>query len=601
MTAQAENRLKMKALRQALVKLGIDGFIVPRTDAFQGEYVPAHAERLCWLTGFSGSWGTAIVGSRAAALIVDGRYTIQAANETKGLNIEILSPEDASLIGHLRKNYKPKAKLGFDPWLSSVADMRRLKKIATLAKLELVALDKNPIDQIWKDQPAPPANPIIAHPQKYAGQKLSQKLQTIAKAIDTASCDAVILADPLAVTWALNIRGSDIPHTPAALLRAIVFKNGKTLLFADRTRVSRDVNAALGNNVRVLPELSLLLEIKKLGKNKNRVLIDPAFCPEAIRHSLERAGAVCVDGADPCSLPRARKNTTEQKGARTAQIRDGAAVCNFLCWLENELPKGSLTEKSAQDKLLTLRTATGKLLDLSFGTISASGPNAAQPHYHVQKGQGRKLKVGEIYLIDSGGQYRDGTTDITRTTIVGTPTAKMKKHFTLVLKGMIAVSIAKFPAGTNGAQIDALARSALWHYGFDFDHGTGHGVGSYLSVHEGPARISKAGQVALVPGMILSNEPGYYLKGKYGIRIENLLLVSPARRPKNGDRKMLSFETLTFAPISKELIDSQLMTRAELQWLDNYHAEVYQKIGKHVNSENREWLARACAPITRLP
>ncbi len=589
---------KLTQLRKALQKLGCAGMIVPRTDEFQGEYVPASAERLKWLTGFSGSWGSAIIGKTSNALIVDGRYTIQAARETAGLKFELLGPDAQSFANHLKKTFTPKDKIAFDPWLATITEARRLTLAASEIGLTLVPLSSNPIDEIWPDRPPPPQKPVSLHPQKFAGETATSKTRMVAANIRASKADAVILSDPLAVAWAFNIRGSDIPHTPAALIRAIVTDKGKAILFVEADRLESSLRPAFGNTTSLKPPSALQAELEALGKQKKRVALDPSNCPDAIRAMLEMAGAHIIEMNDPCSRPRARKNKTEQKGARAAHLRDGAAMCNFLHWLHNQKPDRTLTEKSAQNHLLHCRQATGKLVDLSFGSISASGPNAAQPHYHVQKGQGRKLSSGEIYLIDSGGQYRDGTTDITRTLIIGEPTANMRKHFTLVLKGMIAVSVAHFPAGTAGVQIDTLARAALWQHGYDFDHGTGHGVGSFLSVHEGPARISKAGNVALEPGMILSNEPGYYLKGKYGIRIENLLLVKPPRKPKRGDRAMLSFETLSFAPIDKNLIDTNLLTRSELQWLDAYHADVLRKLGKRVTPQTLKWLQHACKALT---
>jgi Xaa-Pro aminopeptidase len=589
---------KLTQLRKALQKLGCAGMIVPRTDEFQGEYVPASAERLKWLTGFSGSWGSAIIGKTSNALIVDGRYTIQAARETAGLKFELLGPDAKSFANYLKKTFKPNDKIAFDPWLATITEARRLTLATSEIGLTLVPLSSNPIDEIWPDRPHPPQKPVSLHPQIFAGETATSKTRMVAANIRASNTDAVILSDPLAVAWAFNIRGSDIPHTPAALIRAIVTYKGKATLFVEADRLESSVRPALGSATSLKPPSALHAELEALGKQKKRVALDPSNCPNAIRVMLEMAGANIIEMNDPCSRPRARKNKTEQKGARAAHLRDGAAMCNFLHWTQKQKPDGTLTEKSAQDYLLHCRQATGKLVDLSFGSISASGPNAAQPHYHVQKGQGRKLRSGEIYLIDSGGQYRDGTTDITRTLIIGEPTANMRKHFTLVLKGMIAVSVAHFPAGTTGVQIDTLARAALWQHGYDFDHGTGHGVGSFLSVHEGPARISKAGNVALEPGMILSNEPGYYLKGKYGIRIENLLLVKPPRKPKRGDRAMLSFETLSFAPIDKNLIDTNLLTRSELQWLDAYHADVLRKLGKRVTPQTLKWLQHACKALT---
>jgi Xaa-Pro aminopeptidase len=593
-----EQKHRISELRKALQKLGCAGMIVPRTDEFQGEYVPASAERLRWLTSFTGSWGTAIVGKTSSALVVDGRYTIQAARETAGLGFQLLGADPKVFEAFLKKSFNPKVKIAFDPWLVTINEAKRLTRMAEKIGLNLVPLASNPIDAIWTDRPQSPRMPVTLQPQKYAGETAASKRKRVAEAISASNADTMILSDPLAVAWAFNIRGSDIPHTPAALIRAIVTSNGKATLFVEADRLEQGILPALGNNTSTKPPSSLQAALKDLGKQQRRVALDPSNCPDAIRAILKKAGAHIVEANDPCTLPRARKNKTEQAGSRAAHLRDGAAMCNFLCWLQNQKPDGTLTEKSAQDKLLHFRQATGKLVDLSFGSISASGPNAAQPHYHVQKGHGRKLRNGEIYLIDSGGQYRDGTTDITRTTIMGEPTVNMRKHFTLVLKGMIAVSLAQFPEGTTGVQLDALARAALWQHGYDFDHGTGHGVGSFLSVHEGPARISKAGNVALEPGMILSNEPGYYLKGKYGIRIENLLLVKPPKKPKQGDRVMLSFETLSFAPIDRKLIDTSLLTRNELQWLDGYHADVLRKLGNLVSHDARDWLQQACNPLT---
>ena len=589
---------RLDALRLFMRKQQLEGLIVPRTDEFQGEYVPAAAERLSWLTGFSGSWGMALIGLKRAALIIDGRYTVQAAKETKGLPFELLSPENVKLETFLT-SFKKGGRLGFDPWVTSVTEVRRLSKLAEKAGLKLVSTPLNLIDAIWLDRPAPLLNPIYVHPENMSGQSTAQKLTGLGAAIKSKSCDCVVLTDPHSVAWALNIRGSDISHTPIALLRALVYKDGTARLFIDKSRCPVSVLNAFGTIVKIENPLRFEAALKELARKKQKVMIDASVCPEAVRAVLLTAKIEIIEEQDPCVLPRARKNRVEQRGARRAHLLDGAALSNYLAWLDNVAPEGKISEIAAQDKLEEFRRATGKLQDLSFGSISASGPNAALPHYHAIGKTGRLLRKNEIYLIDSGGQYRDGTTDVTRTVIIGRASAEMKRHNTLVLKGMIAVSCARFPVGTTGVQLDALARAALWQQGFDFDHGTGHGVGSFLSVHEGPARISKTGQVALEPGMILSNEPGFYLKGKYGIRIENLLLVLPPGKPPGGDRLMLSFETLTFAPIDKRLIDAALMTSAELIWLDAYHVEVLRKIGGLVSEITAPWLEAACAPLTK--
>jgi Xaa-Pro aminopeptidase len=597
-TPSAIQAKHLSALRRVMRGKKVDCLVVPRNDEYLGEYVPAAAERLAWLTGFSGSWGTALVGLGRAALIVDGRYTVQAARETKGLSMKSLTPDFEKHVAFL-SGFKRGQSLAFDAWTTSIAETRRLQKLADAAGLNLKPTQSNLVDLAWTDRPALPSSPIYTHPLEYAGLSSDQKLTLLAEALKRQTCDFTLLTDPHSVAWALNIRGSDVSHTPIALLRALVFKDATARLFIDKRRCPDAVLKTLGTHVRLDSPDRFEFSLSQLGKKKQTALLDPNLCPEAIRTMLIRSKVKIVEGQDLCLLPRARKNRVEQNGARRAHVRDGAALSNYLRWLDGAAASGSLTEITAQNKLEAFRRATGKLQDLSFGSISASGPNAALPHYHAVGKTGRSLRQNEIYLIDSGGQYRDGTTDVTRTVIIGEASAAMKRHNTLVLKGMIAVSMARFPAGTTGVQVDAMARAALWQNGFDFDHGTGHGVGSFLSVHEGPARISKAGIIALEPGMIISNEPGFYLKGKYGIRIENLLLVKPAMMPKGGDRKMLSFETLTFAPIDKRLIDDSLLTKSEIHWLDDYHAEVLRKIGSLVNDDTRSWLVEACAPLTR--
>jgi Xaa-Pro aminopeptidase len=576
-------------LRRTMKSQKLDGFIVPRTDEFQGEYVPASAERLKWATGFSGSWGFALIGQKQAALFVDGRYTIQAPQETKGRSITVLPLDNTSLAAFL-KSFSKGAAIGFDPWVTSVAEAKRLGKTVTDAGLKWTSVKANPVDAAWQDRPSPPAHPIYVQPTSLAGVSAAEKLKQIAATLKKKNAGSAILSDPHSVAWALNIRGNDIAHTPIPLLRAIVHANATADLFFDKNRCPAVVIKSLGKSVRILRPNAFAATLRKL---KVAVLLDPSNCPDAIRVALGKTKI--IEDRDPCEMPRARKNKAELAGTRRAHIRDGAAMANFLAWFEHAAPS-TLTEMDVQNKLADFRNATGKCLDLSFGTIAASGPNSAIPHYHA-KGRGRKLKNNEIFLIDSGGQYRDGTTDITRTLIVGTPTADMKKHFTLVLKGMIAVSLARFPAGTTGVTLDGFARNALWQQGLDFNHGTGHGVGSYLSVHEGPARISKAGHVALEPGMILSNEPGYYIKGKYGIRIENLLVVRPLSKVAGGTTLMHSFECITFVPIDKRLIVDDLLTRNELQWLDAYHTEVLQRLAPHVAAETKLWLEKACTPF----
>ena len=587
---------RLKALRGAMLKHQLQGYLVPRHDEFQGEYVAAYADRLKWLSGFSGSWGMAIVATRKAAIFVDGRYTVQVREQ---VNPKLFTPQH--LINEppadwMAQNFKAGEQIGFDPWLMTMAEARRLGASCNKQGVKFVAVPQNLIDGIWHDQPARPASPIEAHPQRNAGTSSADKCRMIAAELKQRKADAVILADAASVAWALNLRASDVPHTPFALCYALVEKSGKAILFADANRLTSKLKAQFGKAVAIEQAEKLAAKLAALGKAKSTVMLDPSLAPEHFRIVLEKAGAKIIEAADPCIMPKARKSKAEQKGARDAQIRDGAALCNFLCWLQSEAPKGKLTEGATAEKLHAFRRQSSLLRDLSFESISAAGPNAALPHYHA-KGDGSRLKLNQIYLIDSGGQYPDGTTDVTRTVIIGEPSDEMRDRFTRVLKGMISLSLARFPEGTTGAHLDTLARNALWQGGFDFDHGTGHGVGSYLSVHEGPARISKTGNVALQSGMILSNEPGYYKPGHYGIRIENLLLVSPPEKIKGGDRPMLGFETLTWAPIDHRLIDTHLLTRSELQWLDAYHAKVEKLLSPLVLAETLPWLQHACSPF----
>lgn len=591
------HKQRLADLRQQMMKHKLNGIIIPRNDEFQGEDVPDHAERLRWITGFTGSWGTAIVLAKSATLFVDGRYTIQSRQQVDGKLFAfedlMAKPPSAWLSEKLRKGDR----IGFDPWLHTVADAEKLKAVCKATGAVLVPVPGNLIDACWKDQPAPPASEIVEHPFKYSGCTTADKLKSLASVLKAKQADVLFLADPASVAWALNIRASDLPHMPVALAYALVHASGKAELFASPARAASRVRKVFGSRIRLVEPSAMADVLRAVGKRKAAVLLDPARVPQAIASLLEMSGARIVEGQDPCVLPKAQKNKTEQNGARTAHIRDGAALCNFLCWVDRHAPAGRMTEFEAETKLLAFRQATGQLAGLSFRSISASGPNAALPHYHVEGTRGRTIRNNEIYLIDSGGQYRDGTTDVTRTIIIGKPTAEMKDRFTRVLKGMIAISVARFPHGTMGAHIDALARNALWQGGFDFDHGTGHGVGSFLSVHEGPASISKRGSVAIAPGMMLSNEPGYYKVKHYGIRTENLLLVTGPEKGKGADRAMLGFETLTFAPIDRRLIDTHMLTRSELQWLDGYHHQVLKKLLRLVDRTTKPWLKAACAPL----
>jgi Xaa-Pro aminopeptidase len=585
-------------LRNELKKQKLTGFIVPRQDEFQGEYVAAYAERLKWLTGFAGSWGMAIATQTKAAIFVDGRYTIQVREQVDLKTITPLHLVDEPPTKWIENNLKKNDRLGFDPWLTTTSEAKHLSAACAKVGAKLVPVSKNLIDAIWNDQPTRPQNPLSVQPAQFAGRSAAEKLGDMSASLLTAKADAAVLAEPSSVSWLLNIRGGDVPYTPVVLAYAIIHRKGKAELFVDAKRLPEDVRAHLKTVAIIRKPSELEVALKKLGQKKSTVLIDAGSAPEKIRSVLAASGATVKEGDDPCTMPKARKNATEQEGARSAQLRDGVALSRFLHWLSVEGPKGQLTEYSAAEKLSIFRKKTGVLMDLSFSTISASGPNAAIPHYHVDPENCRAINNNEIYLIDSGGQYQDGTTDVTRTVIIGQPTDEMRDRFTRVLKGMIAISTIAFPKATSGSNIDVLARAALWKAGLDFDHGTGHGVGSYLSVHEGPARISKVSHIALQPGMILSNEPGFYKQGEYGIRIENLLLVKEPTEIKGGERPMMQFETLTFAPIDRNLIDTKLLTREDLQWLDAYHARVLKDVGSFMDGDALEWMEKACAPLT---
>ncbi len=595
MTSTA-SKTRLALLRAELKRQKLTGFIIPRQDEFQGEYVAAYAERLRWLTGFTGSWGVAIVTLKTAAIFVDGRYTIQVRQQVDTKLFKPLHLIDEPPSRWIAATLKKGDRLGFDPWLVTADQAKRYREACESAGASLVPVARNPIDAIWADQPARPDAPLATQPTQFAGRSAADKVKDIRKAI--AGHDAVVLTQPDSVAWLFNLRGFDVPFTPVVPAYAILHAKTKPELFIARSKLPEEVVSHLKKVAVTREPHEIETALKALGKTKARVLIDPAWTPERIRDVLARSKAVVATGSDPVTLPKARKNPVEQEGARNAQRRDGAAMVRFLRWLEAEAPKGHLTEIDVAARLRAFRAETGELKDLSFETIPASGPHAASPHYHATAESNRKLKPGEIFLIDSGAQYIDGTTDITRTVIVGEPTDEMKDRFTRVLKGMINLSRIRFPKGTCGSQIDVLARQSLWMAGLDFDHGTGHGVGAYLSVHEGPARINKSDRTALEPGMILSNEPGFYKQGAYGIRIENLLMVHEGKDIPGGERQMLGFETLTLCPIDRNLINDALLSPEEWDWLNAYHARVLREVGDLLDGDDLEWLRKACRPIS---
>ncbi|MER9454346.1 aminopeptidase P family protein [Mesorhizobium sp. M0478] len=592
---------RVTLLRRWLADNGLDGFLVPRADEHQGEYVADRSARLKWLTGFSGSAGVALVQRDRAFMFVDGRYTLQVRHEVDLDIFAIESLVDNPPASWIKDNFGKGARLGFDPWLHTIAEVKALKTSAEQSGATLVPLDRNPIDIIWKDQPAPPVAPVEIHPIGFAGELAKDKLARLVAAIGKEGATHAVLTDPSSIAWAFNIRGGDVPHTPLALGFAILAADGKHQLFMDQRKFSRTVAAYLTQLADLHEPGEFEAAVVTLAKGGAKIALDPVLAADKLRMLVEDNGGTFVSAADPARIPRATKNQAEIAGSRAAHRRDGAAVAKLLCWLERQKP-GTLDEITVVTKLEEVRRQTGEetqmpLRDVSFDTISGSGPNGAIMHYRVSRATNRELAKGELFLLDSGAQYQDGTTDITRTVPIGQPTEEMRERFTLVLKGMIGISTLRFPAGTRGSEIDAVARMALWKHGCDFAHGTGHGVGSYLAVHEGPQRIARTGTEKLLAGMMLSNEPGYYKEGSYGIRIENLILVTPAEQVEGGDIAMHGFETLTLAPIDIRLIRTDLLTREELHWLDTYHAWVLAEIGPMLDGETLAWLEKATAPL----
>jgi len=588
---------RLSALRAELKRRGLDGFVVPRADEHQGEYVPRRSQRLAWLTGFSGSAGLAIVLADRAAIFVDGRYTLAVRAQVDTAAFVPYQIPEQSPETWIAENLPAGGKLGFDPWLQTVDGHDRFARACQRAKGSFVPVDANPIDAVWTARPAAPLAPVLPQPDEFAGETSAQKRSRIAAAISGKDADVALITAPDSIAWLLNVRGGDVPRTPFALGFALLHGDGHVDLYMDRRKLPQRTLAWLGNAVTVAPAEELGSALDLLGQAGKRVLIETASAPVWAANRLQAAGVAMVRDADPVALPKACKNAVELEGIRRAHRRDGAAVSRFLGWLAREAPSGRLGEIEVSDRLQALRQETGKLRDLSFDTISGAGPNGAVVHYRASPATERTLEPDSLYLVDSGGQYRDGTTDITRTVAVGAPSAEMRDRFTRVLKGHIALATARFPVGTTGSQLDALARYALWQAGLDYDHGTGHGVGAYLSVHEGPQRISKmASATALQPGMLVSDEPGYYKAGAFGIRIENLLAVREARI-EGADRPYLEFETLTLAPIDLHCVDAGLLTEAEKRWLNDYHCRVRETVGPQVDDATRAWLAEATRPL----
>lgn len=585
----------LKALREELKRRALDGFIVPRTDEHQNEYVPASSERLMWLTGFGGSWGTAIIMQDKAAIFVDGRYTVQVREQ---VDVALFTPEhliDNPPEKWIRAHVAAGQKIGFDPWLHTHDGVKRLEEAVKAVGAELVAVDTNPIDAVWTDRPPVPTAQVHLHKPAYAGVDASEKLKKIQKTLAERKLDAIVITDAHAVAWTFNIRGGDVGHTPLPLGFAIVPREGKPQLFMDGRKFSNVVRDTLSEMMDIAEPKALDGALQKLGAAKARVSFDGATASSRLVTLVEKSGGKAEIGTDPIALMKAVKNQAEINGSRAAHARDAAAMVKFLAWFDREAIKEQLTEIDATAMLEQCRRETGVLKDVSFPSIAGAGPNAAIPHYKVSTESNRRIEKG-IFLIDSGAQYEDGTTDITRTLAVGPATSEMKDRFTRVLKGHIAIARAVFPKGTSGAQIDILARLPLWEMGLDFDHGTGHGIGSYLSVHEGPQRIAKTGVTPLEVGMMLSNEPGYYKAGHWGIRIENLILVE-RREIAGEEREMLGFETLSYVPIDLNLVEPSLLTNDERKWLNDYHAKTREIVRPLVDGEALKFLDHATRAI----
>ncbi len=588
---------RLKALREELARRRLDGFVVPLTDEHMSEYVGAYAQRLAWLTGFEGSAGSAVVLPAEAAIFVDGRYTLQVREQVDGNLWSYQSVPETSVAEWLKGHAGEGARIGYDPWLHSKGWVKAAREALARNKAELVAVDTNPVDAIWPDRPVPSQARLVVHSDELAGRNSADKRAVMADELKAKGADAAILSALDSIAWTFNIRGQDVDRTPVALAYAAVHADGTADLFVAPEKIDEAVVRHLGNAVRVHPRDAFSGWLA--GQGGKTLLVDPDRAVVAIFEALEKAGAKLIEQRDPAVLPKATKNEAEITGHKAAQARDGAALTRFLHWLSVEAPKGNLTEIDAAEKLHEFRRATGELRDLSFDTISGAGPNGAVVHYRVSEETNRPIELNSLFLVDSGGQYPDGTTDVTRTIAIGTPTAEMRDRFTRVLKGHIALARAVFPRGTRGGQLDVLARQFLWQAGVDYAHGTGHGVGSYLSVHEGPQRIatvSGPGDEPLAPGMIISNEPGYYKTGEFGIRIENLVLVEPREIP-GAERDMLGFETLTLAPIDRTLIDVALLDADERNWIDAYHAQVAAKIGPQLEGAARLWLDEVCRPL----
>ena len=592
---------RVAELRKEMKRRDLDVFIVPKADEHQGEFVAKRSERLQWLTAFTGSAGTCAVMARKAAIFVDGRYTLQVKKQVSGKLFEAHHAADKDLKTWLSENLSHGLRVGFDPWLITDAERRKLESVCTRAGAYLVAQPDNPIDAVWSGQPPAPITPRVPHAQKYAGETSAKKRKRLTDARNEAGLDTIVLSAPDAIAWLLNVRGRDVPCTPVSLAFAVAHAAGGIELFTDPRKMSPGLEAHFGPEVVVMETEALADELSHIGSRGLKVGVDLTNAPAKIAMTLRQAGAEIVDTRDPTLAMKARKNKTERDGMRAAHLRDGIALARFLSWIEKSASRGKTTEWDIGVKIDTLREELDLHRGPSFQTIAGYGANGAIVHYRASEKSSTKLKKGSLLLVDSGGQFLDGTTDVTRTIAIGKPTQEMKDRYTRVLKGHIALATAQFPEGTTGGQLDTLARKPLWDIGLDYEHGTGHGVGSYLGVHEGPQSISKRpSQVELEPGMVVSNEPGYYKSGGYGIRIENLVMVRTIKPQKGWERKLLGFETLTCAPFDLNLIEPKLLVRKEIEWINGYHAWVKKSLEKQLDKPVRDWLVKATKPL-KLP
>ncbi|MGE3623442.1 MAG: aminopeptidase P family protein [Bdellovibrionales bacterium] len=588
---------RLTSLRDEIGKAGLDGFLVPMADEYQSEYVPDSAQRIAFLSGFTGSAGLIVVLPNKAAFFTDGRYTLQAGQQLEAGLFEILDSGSKPPSDWIAENTKAGMKIGFDPWLHTEDSVERLKKAAARSGAQIVAVERNLVDVIWSERPQPPRAPIYAYDVAYAGKSSADKRMKIAEELRKSNLSAAVITDPASVAWLLNVRGGDVANTPLPLSFAILQDNGTVRWFVDPRKITGGLTSQLGNTVDVQDIGLFGHALERLAQEDKPVRIDPAEAAHWIVEKLRQSGAKLDPGEDPCVMPKACKNSVEIDGMRAAHRRDGAALVKFLAWLESAAANGDVTEIMAEEKLAGFRAMGALYRGPSFYTIAGAGPNGAIVHYRATLASNRKLRLGEFFLLDSGGQYMDGTTDVTRTIAIGTPSGEMKDRFTRVLKGHIALAAIRFPDGTTGSELDVLARQYLWAIGCDYSHGTGHGVGSYLGVHEGPQSIHRRSKVALKPGMVVSNEPGFYKAGAYGIRIENLQTVTDIVELAGSERKMLGFETLTLAPIDRNAINVAMLSADERAWLDAYHKRVRDALHASLETAERAWLEKATAPL----